>query len=234
LPNDCTWSGRRGQWRQASTSCARRRSAELVGKRARAALAALSVVDGRFPLEVAVGVTGGDRDVVETLVDHSLVQFDVAEGRYVLLETVREYAAALLDRSDQADLVQGRRLDWTAAFAHDVRSGLKRADADALHRVGHADLAVLTALNRALTSGRGVEVAAGIAVDPAFGWSLRGRCGEGAALVQRLCAAFKPPPPALQWAHGFLAIYWVRRALWGSRTGAWLVSSGFRPRPRTR
>jgi len=60
-------------------------SAELVGERARVALAALSVVDGRFPLEVAAAVTGGDRDVVETLVDHSLVQFDVVDGRYVLL-----------------------------------------------------------------------------------------------------------------------------------------------------
>jgi predicted ATPase/DNA-binding CsgD family transcriptional regulator len=182
-------------------------SAELVGARARAALAALSIVDGRFPLEVAVAVTGGDRDVVETLVDHSLVQFDVAEGRYVLLETVREYAAVLLARSHQADLVHGRLLDWTAAFAHDLRGGLERADADALHRVAHADAAVLTALNRALTTGRGVEMAAGIAVDLAFGWSLRGRCGEGVALVQRLTAALNPPPPALQWAHGFLAIY---------------------------
>lgn len=182
-------------------------SAELVGERARAALAALSVVEGRFPLEVAVAVTGGNRDVVETLVDHSLLQFDVAEGRYVLLETVREYAAALLARSGQADLAHGRLLEWTVTFAHDVRDGLERADAEALHRVAQADAAVVTAVNHVLATGRGVEAAAGIAVDLAFGWSLRGRCGEGVALVQRLTAALDRPPPALRWAHGFLAIY---------------------------
>ena len=80
---------RSGLSRHDSLASSLDRSAELVGERAREALAALAVVDGRFPLEVAVAVTGGDRDVVETLVDHSLVQFDVVDGRYVLLETVR-------------------------------------------------------------------------------------------------------------------------------------------------
>ena len=145
--------------------------------------------------------------MVETLVDHSLVQFDVVDGRYVFLETVREYAAALLARSGQADVVHARLLERTAAFAHEVRTGLERADADALHRVGHADAAVLTALDHVLITGGGAELAAGIAVDLAFGWSLRGRCGEGCALVQRLAAALDPPPPALRWAHGFLAVY---------------------------
>lgn len=58
--------------------------AELVGEPARLALAALSVIDGRFSLEVALAVTGGDRAAVETLVDHSRGQFDVVDGRYVL------------------------------------------------------------------------------------------------------------------------------------------------------
>jgi hypothetical protein len=69
------------------------RSAELVGDAALQALGALSVVDGRFPLEVAVALTGA-REQVETLVDHSLVMFDAADGRYLLLDTVRAYAAA--------------------------------------------------------------------------------------------------------------------------------------------
>lgn len=182
-------------------------SAELVGPPARAALAALSVVDGRFPLEVAVALTGGDRDGVETLVDHSLLQFDVVDGRYVLLETVREYAAAQLARSGRADAVQARLLDWTAGFARAVRGGLERADADVLHRVGHADAAVSSAVKHVLTTGRGVEVAAGIAVDLVFGWSLRGRCGDGLTLVRRLAAVLDPTPPALLWAHAFLAVY---------------------------
>ena len=49
-------------------------------------------------LDVALALTGGDRDAVETLVEHSLVQFDAADHRYLLLDTVRDYAARTWSR----------------------------------------------------------------------------------------------------------------------------------------
>lgn len=182
-------------------------SADLVGEPARQALAALSVVDGRFPLEVAVAVTAGDLRALETLVDYSLVQFDAVDGRYVLLETVREYAAALLAGSSAGDTAHARLLGWAAGFGLEVRDGLERADPDVLYRVAQADPAVSSAVDRALDTGEGVVVAAGVAVDLAFSWSLRGRCSEGLARVRRLADSLDPTPPALQWAHAFLAVY---------------------------
>jgi predicted ATPase len=182
------------------------RSAELVGPAARRALAALSVVGGRFPLDVALAVTGADRESVETLVEHSLVQFDAADGRYLLLDTVRAYAGAALSASGAADEVQGRLLDWAVGFARDVRAGLERADPEALHRADACVAAVTSALDRAVTAGRGAD-GAGVAADLTFAWSLRGRCAEGVALVERLAAALDPVPPPLQWAHAFLAGY---------------------------
>ena len=67
-------------------------STGLVGPAERTALAALAVVDGRVGLDAALALVDGDRTALQTLVDVSLVQYEPAEGRYLLLETVREYA----------------------------------------------------------------------------------------------------------------------------------------------
>ena len=182
------------------------RSVELAGGAARQALAALSVVDGRFPLDVALALTGGDRDVVETLVEHSLVQFDAADHRYLLLDTVRDYAAADLVAADTAAPAHRRLIDWAVAFAAEIRTGLERADPEALRRADACDGVVTSALQRAVAAGRGADGAA-VAADLAFAWSLRGRCAEGLAQVRRLEAALDPVPPPLRWAHAFLAAY---------------------------
>ncbi len=185
-------------------------SAELVGEPARAALAALSVVDGRFPTEVALALTD-DRAALETLVDHSLVQFAAAEGRYLLLDTVREYAGRLLAASGAGEAAHRRLLDWAVRFAREVRDGLERAAPDVLRRVDAADAAITSALAWPVVAAQGLGEAATVAVDLAFAWSLRGRCAAGLAQVRRLAALFDPVldpvPPALAWAEAFLMAY---------------------------
>ncbi len=181
-------------------------SAELVGEPARTALAALSVVDGRFPPEVAFALID-DRAALETLVDHSLVQFAAAEGRYLLLDTVREYAGRLLAASGAGEAAHRRLLDWAVRFAREVRDGLERAAPDVLRRVDAADAAITSALAWPVVAGQGLDQAAAVAVDLAFAWSLRGRCAAGLAQVRRLAAMFDPVPPALAWAEAFLMAY---------------------------
>ena len=178
-------------------------SAELVGAQARAALRALALLDGRFELDAALAAAG-DREAWETLVDHSLVRFDAADGRYLLLDTVRAYGAGTAD-DDGRLRAMDRLLAWAAGLARDVRDGLERADPDALHRVTRADAALCSVLDRAIEAGHGLGVAATIVEDLAFGWSLRGRCAEGLSRTGRLVAVLDPPPPGLAWAHGFLA-----------------------------
>jgi len=180
-------------------------SAELVGEPARVALAALSVVDGRFPTEVALALT--DRAALETLVDYSLVQFDVVEGRYLLLDTIREYAGRLLAASGEGTAAHRRLLDWAVGFAREVRDGLERAAPDVLRRVDAADAAIASALAWPVVAGQGRTEAAAVAVDLAFAWSLRGRCAEGREQVRRLTAVLDPVPPALAWAEAFLMVY---------------------------
>jgi predicted ATPase len=111
-------------------------SYQLVDDRARCVLRALSVLPGPFTIAAADGVCA-DRPIgdLEVLVDHSLVRFDVADGRYLLLDTIREFAAAELRVLGEADAVEGRLLDWAAQFAEAARPGLDRADPAALNHV---------------------------------------------------------------------------------------------------
>ncbi|TCK23018.1 helix-turn-helix transcriptional regulator [Pseudonocardia endophytica] len=180
-------------------------SAELVGAPARSALCALALLDGRFELDAALAATG-DREALEALVDHCLVRFDAADGRYLLLDTVRAYGLDGLDDAGRRHALDGL-LAWAARLAGDVRAGLERADPDALRRVDRADAALCSVLDRSLETGVGRDVAAAIATDMAFGWSLRGRCAEGLSRTTRLVATLDPVPPGLAWAHGFLALY---------------------------
>jgi predicted ATPase/DNA-binding CsgD family transcriptional regulator len=171
-------------------------SAQIVGPTARAALGALSVLDGWFPLDAAIAVTG-DIAALESLVDHSLVQFDAPGERYLVLDTVREYAAATVDAA-VVEAARDRLLDWAATFARESRGGLERADPGVLSRVARADAAVRSAL---VPDPRAADVVA----DLAFGWSLRGRLREGVAAAERVVDA--TAPSRLRWAHAFLTLY---------------------------
>lgn len=183
-------------------------SAELVDDGARQLLAALSVFEGRFTLDAALSVAGPDgRAALETLVDHCLVQFDAGEGRYVLLDTIRDYAATELGDAQTRQRVHTRLTGWVAELAAAASAGLGRAETAALTRVGRDDAAVRTVLAHAVRSGTGLDTAAGIVGDLAFAWFLRGRCGEGRDSAVRIGAALDSPPAELAWANAFLTTY---------------------------
>jgi len=183
-------------------------SAELVGEGPRRVLAALSVFEGRFTLDAALAAAGPDgRTALETLVDHCLVQFDAVEGRYVLLDTIREFAATELGDRETRREVYARLIGWVAQLATAASAGLGRAEAEALTRVGRDDAAVRSVLAHALATGVDLDVAAGIVVDLAFSWFLRGRCAEGRDWAARVSAALSSAPPGLAWANAFLTTY---------------------------
>ncbi|HEY2194291.1 MAG TPA: LuxR C-terminal-related transcriptional regulator [Actinomycetospora sp.] len=198
-------------------------STTLLGGRARAALAALAVVEGRCTLEAAVAVIGpspAGQDgtdavtVLEELVDHSLIRFLPEEGTYLVLETVRAHARDAVP--DEARRAGARLTRWVADLAATARPALERADLDVLARLDRDAAAVRTVLAHACTpepgrGDRGLEVAAGVVADLAFWWSLRGRCREALEAAARLAEAFmdagRGPGPRLRWAHAFHAVY---------------------------
>jgi predicted ATPase len=96
----------------------------------------LSVFAGGWPLEATeamASVNGGTTaiDAVETLsrlIDHNLIQTrqaaDDAELRYVMLETIREFAAEQLAASDEEELVRERHAAWVIDLAREAAHGL--------------------------------------------------------------------------------------------------------------
>src|SRR5207247_9930900 len=65
-------------------------------------------------------------DLLRRLVDKSLVLYEERqdEGRYRLLETVRQYGRDRLLEAGEAEAVQGRHRDWCLALAEEAEEGL--------------------------------------------------------------------------------------------------------------
>jgi predicted ATPase/class 3 adenylate cyclase len=74
----------------------------------------LSVFAGGCTPEAAGEVAGADLDTLQSLVEKSLLRF--ANGRYAMLETIREFAADRLD-SDEADALGYRLRAYVVALA---------------------------------------------------------------------------------------------------------------------
>ncbi|MEU8072261.1 BTAD domain-containing putative transcriptional regulator [Micromonospora sp. NPDC049151] len=168
---------------------------DLLDEPERRLAARMSVFAGAADLGAVQAVCAPDSgdvlDVLTGLVDKSLVE--ATGGRYRMLETIREFAAArLAERGDTARMRAAHAayfLDLARAGDAALRGGgqdrwLRRLDAarDDLH----------AALRRADTA-TGLRLVAALA----FYWWLRGLRGEGAALARRLVGRLDGPPDGL-------------------------------------
>jgi predicted ATPase/class 3 adenylate cyclase len=80
----------------------------------------LAVFAGGATLDAAERVAEADLDVLESLVDKSLLRR--RGDRFTMLETIREYAAERLHEADDADLVRRRHADFFLALAESASS----------------------------------------------------------------------------------------------------------------
>ncbi|HYZ89078.1 MAG TPA: adenylate/guanylate cyclase domain-containing protein, partial [Myxococcales bacterium] len=86
-------------------------SYELLEAALQRAFRHLSVLAGSFSLEAAEGVAETGFDQVSALVDWSLLK-PIGEGRFLMLETIREYGRELLEQTGELDAVRDRHLDF--------------------------------------------------------------------------------------------------------------------------
>ena len=113
--------------------------------------AALSVFPGSFRLAAAEHACGpGIPETLDRLVEKSVVQF--ADGRYHLLDTMREFGAERLDPAE-ASRVQARHRDYYLGLAERAGAGYMTGDQGAwLAKVGLETANLRVALDYSLTA----------------------------------------------------------------------------------
>ena len=90
-------------------------SYELLDGEERRLFARLAVFAGGWTLAAAEEVCGADMDALQSLVDKNLVRAE--EGRFGMLETIREYALEMFEESDEADELRSRHAEHYFALA---------------------------------------------------------------------------------------------------------------------
>jgi predicted ATPase len=80
--------------------------------------ARLGIFAGSWTLEAAEDVAGADLDVLQSLVDKSLVRHD--GERFAMLQTIREFSLEMLERSGQAEEMRRRHADHYLALAEEA------------------------------------------------------------------------------------------------------------------
>ena len=98
-------------------------SYDLLDGSLQTALRRLSVFAGSFSLEAAESVTETDIDELAALVDWSLVK-PIGDGRFFMLETIREYALERLDRDDGPERLRDLHLSYYLALAEEAEPEL--------------------------------------------------------------------------------------------------------------
>jgi predicted ATPase len=91
-------------------------SYELLSPDDQRAFARLAVFAGGWTLAAAETVADVDVDILDSLIDKSLVRRD--SDRYSMLETIREYAAERLEQLEEAEQLRRRHAEWIVALGH--------------------------------------------------------------------------------------------------------------------
>jgi predicted ATPase/class 3 adenylate cyclase len=94
-------------------------SYELLDDDAKQLFARLAVFAGSFSLDAAEEVCDASLDSLSALVDLSLLK-SIGEDRFLLLETIREYAAERFGELDDGDEIRRRYVEFFLAFAEEA------------------------------------------------------------------------------------------------------------------
>ncbi len=174
----------------------------LLSDAGRLVLSRLSVFAGGWRLDAAERTCSGDGvesseilNRLTLLVEKSFVVYEAgpgdSEGRYRMLEVVRQYAAQRLSESGDAERVKLRHRDWCIALAEESEPQLKGPDQEKWFRVLDSDYSNLrTALAWSVTTSDDEEACLRLCGALARYWWMRGHLSEGRDWCKRaLCKA---------------------------------------------
>jgi predicted ATPase len=158
-------------------------SYELLEPRERKLFARLAVFTGSLDLEAAEVVAGAELDDLAALVDKSLVRRS-ADGRFFMLETIREFARERLADSGEADNVTRRHVDYFSELVERLDPQLRAYGQDvALETLDRDHDNVRAAIDYAAATGLDAAEAQ-LAGAAWYFWYLRGHLVEGVARLE--------------------------------------------------
>ena len=167
----------------------------------------LSVFARGFDLAAAEAVAGADLDLLTSLVDKSL--FRHRDGRFRMLETVREYAQELLEAAGEADATRRGHAEYFLALAEELEP--RRREPAALATIEQEYDNLRAALGFAAQSGSGALQLRLAATLWRF-WFTRGFLSEGRAQLENALARDDGELPSrrAEALTGVAALAWVQ------------------------
>jgi predicted ATPase/class 3 adenylate cyclase len=148
--------------------------------------ARLAVFRGGWTLEAAELVADADLDTLGSLVDKSLVR--ARDGRFSMLETIRELATERLETSGERDELLDRHVAHFLRLVEEAEPHLRLDERDWVDRLGRDHDNLRAALDRLESAGRTEELLRVTAAVWRF-WYLRSELEEGRSRLEAALAA---------------------------------------------
>jgi len=124
---DLLKAGRDADPRQQTLRATIEWSYGLLGEEEQRLFARLAVFRGGCTLEAAERVADADFETLQSLADKSLLR-QTHEGRFLMLETIREYALELLEEWPNASELRQRHADWFLNLACEAEEKMRGPD----------------------------------------------------------------------------------------------------------
>lgn len=219
-------------------------SHDLLSMEEQALFRRLAVFVGGFTLEAAETVAGvpGDPDVnvvdgITSLVGKSLVRpvRSVAEPRFSMLETIREFALERLVASGEEEGVRNAHAAWCLRFAQRAELGLNGPKSDGWSARLEAEMGNMRAAHAWTIARRDVDTAVRLAATLGPIWLRRGPYGESRAWLEQALSLGDGPADARDAAEialaqlAFLQGDLLRATALGEQTLARARAAGDRP-----
>jgi len=174
---------RGGEPRQRTLRAAIEWSCQLLDQNELDLFTRLAVFEGGCGLDAAEKVAGADIDVLQSLVDKSLVRH--SGERFSMLETIREYAVELLNQSPEAETMRARHLAWCIDFLQTAERQLPRGHSDLSRAIEQEFGNVRAAVGWSIATGQ-IERALQL-VRPRLLWqSVQAHTSEGCEWIELL------------------------------------------------
>jgi predicted ATPase/class 3 adenylate cyclase len=188
---DLLRAGRGADPRQQTLRATIEWSHDLLDEDERRLFARLAVFAGGCTLEAAEEVCDAELDVLESLVDKSLVRVRDG-GRFWMLETIREFAAERLESSGEPDELRRRHAEWFLALAEEAEPHLFGGGGVWVERLAVEHDNIRAALDRLEAIGE-TQLALRLAGSMSVFWEMKGNAQEGRRRLERLLRADEQP-----------------------------------------